>query len=147
MGLVSFGWIGLLTLFLCHCTIAISNVGVPLCHRCAWLCCFHVKTLWYTEWGSAERLLWSVGTTSCNIFWPDSNSEVWPAQTIKGMSTVILALFFHYGSVAAGVLISHVGLLWKWMSTDLAEMGAPGVPMSWLLRVSIGRKSLWFSVF
>lgn len=40
-------------------------------------------------------------------------------------------------------LISRVGWLRKWMGTDWAEMGAPGVPMSRLLRVSIGRELLF----
>lgn len=55
---------------------------------------------------------------------------------------MILALFFHYGSAAAGVLISRVGSLIKRMGTDSAEMLASGIPVSWLLGVSIGRESL-----
>lgn len=113
---------------------------VWLCHRCVLLCVLlscenpavhRVRTSSYLQ---AERLLWSVGTTLCNVFGQVSNPEVWPAQTIKGMPTVILALFFHYGSAAVGVLINHIGLPRKWMGTDSAESGAPGVLMSWLLR-------------
>lgn len=72
MGLVGFGWT-LLPLFrgfpptvaLFSCQQIRSKVPlynshfkcacVSLCHRCALLCvcCFHVKTLWHTGWGSA----------------------------------------------------------------------------------------------
>lgn len=133
----------------CPCKVAVSCMHV--CHRCALLLWrFYVEMLCRVRLSSylqAERLLWSVGTTSRNVFGPASNPEVLPAQTIKGRPTVILALFFHYGSAAAGVLISRVGLLIKRMGTDSAEMWASGIPVSWLLGVSIGRESLWFSVY
>lgn len=60
---------------------------------------------------------------------------------------MILALFFHYGSAAAGVLISRVGLPIKRMGTDSAEMGAAGTPVSWLLGVGVGSAPLGFSVY
>lgn len=73
-----------------------------------------------TDWGSTAIycLFWFVSTTRSNVFWPVSNSVVWPTQTIKDMPTVILVSFFHYGSATAGALITCVGLLREWMGTD-----------------------------
>lgn len=87
-----------------------------------------------------------------NVFWPVSTSAVWPTQTIKDMPTVILALFFHYGSGTAGALITCVGLLREWMGTDSTtgpKQEPQGFSMSWLLTVSIGRESdfLYFCLF
>lgn len=167
MGLVGFGWT-LLPLFrgfpptvaLFSCQQIRSKVPlynshfkcacVSLCHRCALLCVCAVF-MWkhcgtqgedqqlFTSW-KALVICWHRTPQCFRTSLTGHNPEVWPAQTIKGMPTVILALFFHYGSAAAGVLISDVGLLRKWMGTDSAETGAPGVPMSWLLRASIGRE-------
>lgn len=114
----------------CRCISAISYVCVcvSLSCRCVLL---SVKALWYPEWGSAA-IYKLKGSSDLLAPHPAMFSDhfqtqkVWPAQTIKGMPTVILALLFHYGSAAAGGLISCVGLLRKWMGTDLAEMGAPG---------------------
>lgn len=114
------------------CAARCENIAVP-----------RVRISSYLQ---AERLLWCVNTTRCSVFWPVSNPEVWPAQTIKGMLTVIFALFFHYGSAAAGALITRVGLLRKWMGTDSTaglKTRAPRVPMSWLLRLNIGREWLF----
>ena len=121
--------------------VAIWKVCVTACA----VLCEHIVAprVGISSYLQAERLLWSLSNTPCNVFGPVWNPEMWPAQTIKGMPTVILALFSHYGSAAAGALISRVGSLRKWMGTDSAEMGAPGVSMSRLLRVSIGSESLF----
>lgn len=60
-----------------------------------------------TDWGSTAIycLFWFVSTTRSNVFWPVSNSVVWPTQTIKDMPTVILVSFFHYGSATAGAFV------------------------------------------
>lgn len=67
-------------------------------------------------------------------------------ETIKGQPTVILALFFHSGSAAAGVQISRLGSPIKQTGSDLAETGAAGIPVSWLLGVGVGSATLGFSV-
>lgn len=68
------------------------------------------------------------------------------AETINGRPTVILAPFFLYGSVAAGVLISRLGWPIKRMGTDSAGMGAAGIPVSWLLLgAGVGSAPLGFS--
>lgn len=99
----------------------------------------------------AERLLWAVRATPRNVFWPVSNPEAWPAQTIKGLPTVILALSFHYGSAAAGAQISSVGLLRKLTGTDsITELKQEPQGSRWagfIESVLAGNRSFWFSIY
>lgn len=125
-----------------------ATLHVPHARHCCVLSCLHVKrtrtkgksgtSVTPSGRSHAARLLWSTGTASRNVF-PEqpSNRGAWPAQTIKGRPTVILALFFHYGSAPAGVLISRLGVPIKRMGTESAEMGAAGTPVSWLLGVAL----------